>query len=115
MHNNDFLYILKRLNLRSDQPAAQALRQVLVDDKPFGPVAKAYGLTLGRLSTLIEAARPIVAGFTVTDEEAAGKSPNEILAYARRREIGISEGRTVTADQLRAAGLTEEQISKVLA
>ena len=115
MHNNDFLYILKRLNVRQDQPAAQALRQVLIDGRPYGPVAKALGLTLGRVSTLLEAARPIIAGFTVTDEEAAGKTPNEILAYARRRELGIPEGRTVTAEQLRAAGLSEEQIAKVLA
>ncbi|MEG1040575.1 MAG: hypothetical protein RSE94_11740 [Pseudomonas sp.] len=115
MHNNDYLYILKRLNLRADQPAAHALRQVLVDGLPFGPVAKAFGLTMGRVSTLLEAAKPIVASMTISDQEATGKSPNEILAYARRRELGIAEGFTITADQLRAAGLTEEQIAKVLA
>lgn len=115
MTESDFRYILLRLGYQPEQPAALALYRVLILGKPYGPTARSYSVPVHRLGQALERARAIEKHFTVTDEEAAGLSPNELLAYVREREAPPPVRQaTVTADQLRAAGLTEEQIEGVL-
>lgn len=115
MTEDDFRYILVRLGYTPEQPAALALYRVLVKGLPYGPSARAYSVPAHRLSAAVDKAREIEKHFTVTDEEAEGKSANELLAYVREREAPPPVRQaTVTADQLRAAGLTEEQIEGVL-
>lgn len=115
MTESDFRYVLLRLGYQPEQPAALALYRVLILGKPYGPTARSYSVPVHRLGQALERAKAIQKHFTVTDEEAAGLSPNELLAYVREREAPPPVRQaTVTADQLRAAGLTEEQIEGVL-
>ena len=116
MTESDFRYILLRLGYRPEQPAALALYRVLVLGKPYGPTARSYSVPVHRLGQALKRARAIEKHFTVTDEEVAGRmTANELLAYVREREAPPPVRQaTVTADQLRAAGLTEEQIEGVL-
>lgn len=115
MTEDDFRYILVRLGYTADQPVALALYRVLVKGLPYGPSARAYSVPAHRVTAAVDKAREIEKHFTVTAAEAEGLSPNELLAYVREREAPPPVRQaTVTADQLRAAGLTEEQIEGVL-
>lgn len=115
MTEDDFRYILVRLGYTADQPVALALYRVLVKGLPYGPSARAYSVPAHRVTAAVDKAREIEKHFTVTAAEAEGLSPNELLAYVREREAPPpARQATVTADQLRAAGLTEEQIEGVL-
>lgn len=115
MTESDFYYILHRLGYSADQPVSKALRQVLLSGDPYGPSARAYRVPAYRLASAIEQAREIERHFTVTADESLGLSPNELLAYVRRREAPPPEpSRVVTAAQLRAAGVSEDQIKEIL-
>ena len=115
MTEDDFRYILVRLGYTPEQPISQSLYRVLVKGLPYGPSARAYSVPAHRLSSAVDKAREIEKHFTVTDEEVAGMTANELLAYVREREAPPPVRQaTVTADQLRAAGLTDEQIEGVL-
>ena len=115
MTEDDFRYILVRLGYVPEQPVSLALYRVLVQGMPYGPSARAYSVPAHRVAAAVDKAREIEKHFTVTAAEAEGLSPNELLAYVRRREAPPAVRRaTVTADQLRAAGLTDEQIEGVL-
>lgn len=115
MTEDDFRYILVRLGYTPEQPAALSLYRVLVKGLPYGPSARAYSVPAHRLSAAVDKAREIEKHFTVTAAEAGGLSANELLAYVRWREAPPPVRQaTVTADQLRAAGLTDEQIEEML-
>ena len=115
MTEDDFRYILVRLGYGADQPIALALHRVLVKGLPYGPSARAYSVPPHRLSAAVDKAREIEKHFTVTNVEVEGMSANEMLAYVRRREAPPPVRQaTLTADQLKAAGLTDEQIKGLL-
>ena len=115
MTEDDFRYTLVRLGHTADQPVALALYRVLVKGLPYGPSARAYSVPAHRVTAAVDKAREIEKHFTVTAAESEGLNANELLAYVRRREAPPPVRQaTVTADQLRAAGLTEEQIEGVL-
>ena len=115
MTEDDFRYILVRLGYMPEQPIALALYRVLVKGLPFGPSARAYSVPTHRLSAAVDKAREIEKHFTVTNVEVGGLSANELLAYVRRREAPPPVRQaTLTADQLKAAGLTDEQIKGLL-
>ena len=115
MTEDDFRYILVRLGYTPEQPVALSLYRVLVKGLPYGPSARAYSVPAHRLSAAVDKAREIEKHFTVTAAESEGLGANELLAYVRRREAPPPVRQaTVTADQLRAAGLTDEQIEEML-
>lgn len=114
MTEADYYYVIKRLGYRADQPVGKALYYALVRGYPPGPAGKLFSLPAHRLQHAVKAASEIEAHFTVTDEEAAGLSPNELLAYVRTREAPVPKPTAVTPEQLRAAGLSESQIKDVL-
>ena len=115
MTESDFRYILVRLGYTPEQPTSLALYRVLVKGVPYGPSAKAYSVPAHRIARAVEMARAIEKHFTVTDDEVVGMTPNQVLAYVRQREAPAPVQRaTVTADQLKAAGLSDEQIQEIL-
>lgn len=115
MTEDDFRYILMRLGYTAEQPVALALYRVLGKGLPYGPSARAYSVPSHRVAAAVDRAREIEKHFTVTAAESEGLSANELLAYVRRREAPPPvRHATVTADQLRAAGLTDEQIEEML-
>ena len=115
MTETDFRYVLLRLNYKRDQLLALALHRMLVQGYPLGPAARSYGVPPGRLERVLPLVKEIERHFTVTDEEANGLTPNELLAYVRSREVAEPEVTgVVTASQLRAAGLTDDQIQEIL-
>lgn len=115
MTEDDFRYILVRLGYGADQPISLALHRVLVKGLPYGPSARAYSVPPHRLSAAVDKAREVEKHFTVTAAESEGLSANELLAYVRRREAPPPVRQaTLTADQLKAAGLTDEQIKGLL-
>lgn len=110
MTEADFLYILHRLGIRDATPTSLAMRRVLLAGLPYGAAARECRLPSHRLAYQLDRAREIAAGFTVTDAEVAGMTPNEILAYQRQREVVIPDRR----DVLRAAGLTDAEIELLI-
>lgn len=115
MTEADFRYVLKRLGYTADQPIGLALHRVLIGGLPYGPSARSHSVPAHRLRAALDIAEALVPHFTVTDQEAAGLSANQLLAYAREREVPLPASTlTVTEAQLRAAGLTEEQIKGLL-
>lgn len=115
MTEDDFRYILVRLGYTTDQPIALALQRVLVKGLPYGPSARAYSVPPHRVAAAVDKAREIEKHFTVRAAESDGLSANELLAYVRRREAPPPVRKaTLTADQLKAAGLTDEQIKGLL-
>lgn len=113
MNETDLQYIFLRLGLKPTQPAAQALRRIYHKGDPYGAAARLFSIPTHKLEALWRQAETIRAGFTVTELEAAGMDPNELLAYQRRREV---EAATTGAQRLalKAAGLTDEQIERAL-
>ena len=114
MIESDYYYVLKRLGYKPEQPVGKALYYDLVKGYPFGPAAKLFSVPAHKLQFAVNAAREIEAHFTVTDEESVGLSPNELLAFVRLREAPVPKPCPITADQLRAAGLSDSQIEEVL-
>ena len=111
MTETDMLYVFKRLGYKPDQPVAQALRRVIIQNSPYGPAARTFNVPAHRLAHAVAAAKAIAEYFTVTDDEVRGMTPNEVLAYVRAKEARPPEPAAVlTASRLRAAGLTEDQV-----
>lgn len=111
----DFRYILLRLGYSAEQPIAKALHRVLIKGDPYGPAARMFSVPSNYVAKAVAKARAIEAHFTVTAEEVDGLSPNQILAYVRHREAPAPEtSSVVTAAQLKAAGLTDDQIKEIL-
>lgn len=110
---HDVKYLLMRLGLRNDQPAAEAIRQIYSKGVPFGPAARQLQIPVHKMEAIWRQAEALRAGFTVTLSEAEHLNPNELLAYQRRREVEAFTAAT-RRDALKAAGFTDEQIKGLI-
>lgn len=113
LNEHEVDYLLMRLGLKPNQPAAEAIRLIYLKGHPYGGAARACKVPVHKMEPLWRQAEAIRAGFTVTELEADGKEPNELLAYQRRREVEATMA-SAQRSALKAAGLTDEQIEKAL-
>lgn len=118
LSEHDVEYLLMRLAVKPDAATAHALRRVYLSGIPFGSAAREQGVPVHRMERLWRQAETLRAGFTVTELEAAmqgvaaGKA-NDLLAYQRRREVEATMA-SAQRSALKAAGLTDEQITTAL-
>lgn len=118
LNEHEVDYLLMRLGLKPNQPAAEAIRLIYLKGHPYGGAARACKVPVHKMEPLWRQAEAIRAGFTVTELEAAVRGiptdkANELLAYQRRREVEATMA-SAQRSALKAAGLTDEQIEKAL-
>lgn len=120
MSDDDFAYLLMRLNLKPAQPAAKALRDALIAGVPIGYAARQYSVPVSRFQPIYDRAMALCEFFKATPEEAASlgldqATANAVLAFARQRELPKPVGLDHIWAQMREAGIPEETIARLQA
>lgn len=120
MTEEDFAYLLLRLNLNALQPAAKALRAALMGGMPVGYAARQYYVPLSRFVPIHARALAQCQFFTATPQEAASMGLDEttlnaVLAFSRQRELPKPSPMDTVWAQMRDAGISEDVIQRLQA